>query len=806
MEGLHVVRYFLAPKYYFWYWADGGKVIEFRNGTTVCYREDLLFILQSLNLPRALPFSTFILLFCACKNNFEATYNFEATLQYICDQDPTANNEGVQLQQLLKDSMAFLRLVNSLSYSYRMGLKRIPLYQAIFEDYFTEDSKTHNLKELVSQFNTGTFDEYVFIKRDGPHLSFKNILRPLADALKQFPTKEALELKLRAGLTALPGKAEIELPAPVPGNLFDILEADAKTAGISMLARHIIGALSIPMHLSGSSDQSVGGVSDISNRGHYDKLLLSELAQDDLLLTARLANNEALFLQREELPVNNSQEWHILLDTTLKMWGLPRIFGLAAGLAFSEGRKKKEAMNAWALGGKQATAIDLHSKEGIIQTLEQLDPALNCGAQLGKFLSDQKGQKGKYIMITAAHYKEDTAFLAHFLPLKDQLDYLVVVGRDGHIELFETQGGRHKLLNQATIDLDSLLFARPKRFYNNTNKSAWPAMLQHRDFPLYFPASKIKLKPDVVRFNQQRAVIITQDKRVLLWQAKDRGAIELVNHIETGEYFWGDGGAETLFLLVKIPANDFVLIYQLDIIHYTYSMVQSAPLKADDVRFLDNLFYIKSGDEVFSIKPQTGQRAFFLKKDIIKTESGEIIFTDKTSPGAMAFSQPQVTPHITLLNQVKRFINNGYSAINSATSVYVSTNGRLFVDHRDLRLDPTGNHLSFKDNAGQVEWKKPYKQEAVLIEHLPKIKFTKFIWKNGSEAVVDSRGLLHLKSADASLPEITIILVIEKTTACWASDGMVTGSSYFTDAQPNTYIAAEDFYNNYIQPFIDKLA
>lgn len=786
---LDTMKYFAASPYYFWKWAEGGKVIEFSNGRTVCYREDLVFILESLNLSRPIPFGTFILLFCACKDNFEAIYPIEELIQQICQQAPS-DYDKIRLENLVSSTLSFLRVVNSLPYQYRMGLKRIPLYQAIFEDNHTGDMG--ELKALLQKFKSGELDDILFATDTNPDAeTLVGDLEPLRQALKEFPTKEALELKLRTGLTALPGKAEIELPAPVPGNLFDILEADAKTAGISMLARHIIGALSIPMHLSGSSDQSVGGVSDISNRGHYDKLLLSELAQDDLLLTARLANNEALFLQREELPVNNSQEWHILLDTTLKMWGLPRIFGLAAGLAFSEGRKKKEAMNAWALGGKQATAIDLHSKEGIIQTLEQLDPALNCGAQLGKFLSDQKGQKGKYIMITAAHYKEDTAFLAHFLPLKDQLDYLVVVGRDGHIELFETQGGRHKLLNQATIDLDSLLFARPKRFYNNTNKSAWPAMLQHRDFPLYFPASKIKLKPDVVRFNQQRAVIITQDKRVLLWQAKDRGAIELVNHIETGEYFWGDGGAETLFLLVKIPANDFVLIYQLDIIHYTYSMVQSVPLKANDVRFLDNLFYIKTNDDIPTINPKTGQRVFI---------------SDNENRSMMAFSHIKVTPHINLLNQAKKFINNGYSAICSATNVYVSTNGRLFVDHRDLRLDPTGNHLSFKDNAGQAEWRKPYKQEAVLIEHLPKIKFSKFIWANGSEAVVDSRGLLHLKSADASLPEVTIILIVDKTTACWASDGMVTGSSYFTDAQPNTYIAAGDFYDNYIQPFIDKLA
>jgi hypothetical protein len=806
METEKIVKYFQAPKNYFWHWAEGGKVIEFSNGATVCYREDLLFILQSLNIPSHLPFGTFILLFCACKNDFETTYSFEAALQDIYDQSTTQSDERTQLQQLLDDSLVFLRLINSLSYSYRMGLKRIPLYQAIFEEVNTNYNKDW-LKGLVGQFNTGNWDDLIFNHTGGPLLSFKNILRPLAEGLKRFPTKEALELKLRTGLSELPQKVEEIVPESLPANLFDILEQDAQTAGISRLARHILGALSIPMHLSGSSDRSVGGVSDISNRGHYDKLLLSELAQDDLLLTARLANNEALFLQREELPVNNSQQWHILLDTTLKMWGAPRVFGLAAGLAFAEGRKMKEPMNAWALGGRKATPVDLHSKEGIIATLEQLDPALHCGAELGKLLASQKGQKGKYIMITAAHYKDDTAFLAHFLPLKEQLDYLVVVSRDGHIELFETLGGRHKLLNQATIDLDSLLFARPKLPGKKYNTGGLPAMLQQTDFPLLFPASKVRMvQGHMFRRNNQEVVIISQDRRVLLWETADHGAIELIDHIEAGEYFWGNDGSANLFLLIKNLKNKFVIIYQLNIAEHSYNMVRSENLIADDVKFHGNLFHIKSGREVISIEPTTGKQVLSTLKFTTKTALGNTESTEKVTMSVEVFDQLQGKPSFNLVSSIKKFINDGYSVVNTITTMHIDDKGSLYLDKRQLFADVNGKDLFLKAKPGGTEVLHPVDQELMVVDHLSNLKFHKFIWKNGSEIVLDSRGMLHFKSANAIVSEFTVILVIDKPTAGWALDGTVAGSTYFTGHKPAKGINASDFYNNYIQPFIVNLA
>ena len=55
---------------------------------------------------------------------------------------------------------------------------------------------------------------------------------------------------------------------------------------------------------------------------------------------ARLANNEALYLRREDLPAEKEERRHLLIDTTLRMWGLSRVFAVSAGLAIT---KRKDA-------------------------------------------------------------------------------------------------------------------------------------------------------------------------------------------------------------------------------------------------------------------------------------------------------------------------------------------------------------------------------------------------------------------------------------------------------------------------------
>jgi hypothetical protein len=56
------------------------------------------------------------------------------------------------------------------------------------------------------------------------------------------------------------------------------------------------------------------------------------------------------------------------------------------------------------------------------------------------------------------------------------------------------------------------------------------------------------------------------------------------------------------------------------------------------------------------------------------------------------------------------------------------------------------------------------------------------VWPNGSKAFLDSRGILHLKSCDSSVPEISLVLS-EGEVAAWTSNGHVSGPSFFFDGR-----------------------
>lgn len=75
-------------------------------------------------------------------------------------------------------------------------------------------------------------------------------------------------------------------------------------------------------------------------------------------------------------------------------------------------------------------------------------------------------------------------------------------------------------------------------------------------------------------------------------------------------------------------------------------------------------------------------------------------------------------------------------------------------------------------------------------------------WPDGSQAVLDSRGLLHLKSSDENLPECSIVLC-HNALAGWCSDGRKWGPPmYHTDDSHLT--AARVIWDDVIIPFVRK--
>jgi hypothetical protein len=76
-------------------------------------------------------------------------------------------------------------------------------------------------------------------------------------------------------------------------------------------------------------------------------------------------------------------------------------------------------------------------------------------------------------------------------------------------------------------------------------------------------------------------------------------------------------------------------------------------------------------------------------------------------------------------------------------------------------------------------------------------------WKDGSRAWLDSRrGMLHLRSANPRVPEVSIILC-EGETSGWCSDGRTWGNPYFLGDDPNA--DPRDIYKDVFQPFLEQL-
>jgi hypothetical protein len=75
-------------------------------------------------------------------------------------------------------------------------------------------------------------------------------------------------------------------------------------------------------------------------------------------------------------------------------------------------------------------------------------------------------------------------------------------------------------------------------------------------------------------------------------------------------------------------------------------------------------------------------------------------------------------------------------------------------------------------------------------------------WDDGSRAFLDSRGMLHLKSSDRSIPELTIILH-DGVVAGWCSAGRVFGNEYFIDGRPN--VTPVEIYEQILEPFVARL-
>lgn len=804
MGQLHdtTVAYFQATNNYFWQWVEEGEVIEWKiGGATICYKTELLNDLSQIK--RHLPPLGPLLLVIALSKLTPGPQAIQATMheyvQMMGDIDENLLLSQREVEEMKTVITNFIALLRPLPGRYWKGIERDLLQNTLFEsvDVFPEGETA---KEMLAIFQRGAFN-YVIAHSfySDPLQRLKDDVAILKQILQQFPDTAALENKLNTVVSPSPPiPAPIEIPAglPKPEQMDDLLEALADyddTALLSLLTQRLIAALHLPMYTKGYSVTSFGGVSDITNKGNFDRLLLSELANEDETLMVRLANNEALYLRREELPDNEPGQRFILVDKSIKTWGTPHLLEMAAALACAIDNKQHAEILPFALLGDRYKPINLSSRNEVIVSMQCLSATLHSAEALSAFAGDHPINKHQeYFLITSDELFHAPAFQHSFAVLRRADGFVITVNRDGGIQLYRYASGHRKLLRTAKISME-IPEARSKRttVKRIVNDVDLPEFLKVRPFPLYIPQQLSSLNNGYFA-EGVGALAVTKHGQLLFWKEQQRGAMEITADFPDAHGYYFGSDDEYFFCLFQAKGTE-----QLSLYHLKRSTLELYPKEIKnhelvkainrnavrDVSFKNGIFYalVSLAPSAIAVDARSG--AMTLSPDITRE-------TLKTMGGPATRNINAYLYSYNTINRLKQLeINNDIGDI-------VVNNHRVFFGpetvvlikitsiKRDHHLEGTEKKVRLPDSRQSI---------------------SKYTWPDGSEAWFDNyRHMLHLRSSNKALPEVTIMLIVNHATACWASDNTICGVTLFGTGNEKI-MAPQTFWEKYIKPFIQVI-
>ncbi|MBX3470775.1 MAG: hypothetical protein KF878_28235, partial [Planctomycetes bacterium] len=323
-------------------------------------------------------------------------------------------------------------------------------------------------------------------------------------------------------------------PALRVARLLDALEADPELGPLARLARDLRAAVHVPRAVVQDDGLPLGGVSDITNRGPLDRLLVSELAHDDETFVVRVATGEALFLRREAPPRGPEGGRALLVDGGVRLWGVARVFATAVALAAAAGAGRR-AVAAFSPRRGALAPLDLTTREGLLAHLEALDPTPHPGAALAAFV--ERAGEGERLLVTHEDALDDLRPALEQAARRGPL-LVATVARDGAYRLRAFTARGAKPLSQAHLDLRALLEPPRPAAPPLAGEARAPAIFALRPLPLRLPAAFDPARAS--SFPPLGVVAGTGDGR-LLWfmlPVGRSGGVELTDRLPAGPLIW----------------------------------------------------------------------------------------------------------------------------------------------------------------------------------------------------------------------------------------------------------------------------
>ena len=640
------MKYLSTPAGSFWKWVDDGKVVAWTHGATVSFREELAGVLRRMST-RGLPPLDPVLLLIA------------ATRAYWTEDSVPLRKKLSSPQLLIQlDRVQFLPRDLTQSVDAKADLAEI-----VFEA--TPPIVTGDVARMVCEIlEHGLVREQSNIPnltrlRGGRVQSSKSLIGDLQWLERSLAgiTEQSLRLRLKTGLDAPVLPADVIVPAE-PAAIRALLQAlalDDELSGLSRIARNLAAVLQLPRAISDSDELPLGGVSDISNRGTLDRLLLSELAHDDLMLATRVALNEALYLRRETPPSPPPQRHHVLLDSGLRMWGVPRVFAVASLLSLAARGADGTSLLAYRAAGTDIVPFDLSTRDGIAEHLEVLESEIHPGQALVEFFQtcSDDDQPGDAIVITSDDVLSDSEFQRDLAAVNPPHCYLIGLNRAGDFQLWSRGGRGTKLLTSLKLDLDQLLAApaRPQtKLIDAQLDPDLPAIFHALPFPLRLPHHQIRNSTREVVWSVrlpadhqtlQRipasprepvmttsdtfpvltaygVMILTRDRVLTFFDQPQRGGVQIATDVPFGTVVWSGSSADDHLCYALIYRAADPALYLLVINVVLNKLVTTVRLASD---------HLTSKSEVLGATSQLGVLivVFRTRVDVFQMEDGSLL-------------------------------------------------------------------------------------------------------------------------------------------------------------------------------------
>ena len=522
--------YFRPNQDNIWRWSSDGELIEWSHKGTIAYNEEILDTLKILE-PNGLPsFYCIVLCLCALSKNWSP--NVPILSQKMVGFLKNQSDNTQDIISLVDD------ITTKLNAIHKYYQDNTPHNKPSIISYLLEACPAHYDQEasndIINAFNVYFPDTErgLWENHNSPH-EFYSAINDLNRALSEANPSD-IENVLDTGISQLKPDAVLDLPTIDERILTAIrdIENEGEWNGFRDLINAIRASIQIPRQLSHPNDLKDGGFSDINNKGTPDRLLISELANDEDVLLTRLALNEALYLERETPKDTIKISRNFYIENGVRMWGLPRVYSLAIAISLSLGFDNEEGVNWYSLKGKESEPIHLDSHAGIKKALEDLHHSPYLTAEIDS-IEDRSSEN---ILICHSQSYFDDQNQAWFLSFIEQFTYIIHIERNGNYTFLQPSLNGKKIIKQASLDLDKIfLNESDQNLYNNRNEtSELPHCLSKRPFPL-----RIKHKPDPrVSYWENGNYSITDTGELILHDRIACGATILDNFSNFPDYYY----------------------------------------------------------------------------------------------------------------------------------------------------------------------------------------------------------------------------------------------------------------------------